>query len=72
MKEADIDKIKKEFEEQLKRNYVKALVQGGEVAYQTILSMIEDGKTLEDIQSFCKKSLSAKGKKTFEKVVDKQ
>lgn len=49
--------IVKTFEDELKKNYVKALIQGREIFAKTILDYINDGKTIEDIKRFCETTL---------------
>lgn len=49
--------IVKTFEQELKKNYVKALIQGREIFAQTILDYINDGETIEDIKRFCETTL---------------
>lgn len=49
--------IVKTFEQELKKNYIKALIQGREIFAQTILDYINDGKTIEDIKRFCETTL---------------
>lgn len=49
--------IVKTFEQELKKNHIKALIQGREIFAQTILDYINDGKTIEDIKRFCETTL---------------
>ncbi len=58
--------IAKYVELQLKKNFVKNIIMGGDVAYEMILNKIDNGSTLEDIKNFCKQMLSKKGKQAME------
>ena len=53
-------KVVDTFQTELKRNYIKALVQGREIFAQTILDNIANGKTLDDIKRLCEVSLHSK------------
>lgn len=58
------------FQSELKKNYVKALIQGSEIFCQLILDNINNGKTLEDIKSLCENNL--KNKNVMENIVNKE
>ena len=62
-------KIVGEYKKGLKDNYIKALVQGMEVATQMYLDRIKDGCTMEELKSFMQKNLDKKNLKLVEKVV---
>lgn len=64
------DMIVKTFEQELKKNHIKGMVQGQEVFAQTILDYINNGKTLDDIKRFCETTLNSK--ETFEKIIMKE
>lgn len=49
--------IIKTFEDELKKNHIKGMVQGGEIIAKTILDYINNGKTIEEIKSFCEATL---------------
>lgn len=66
MEDSQIKKIVETFENNLKKNYIKALIQGRELFAQIILDYIKDGKTIEDIKKFCETTL--KSGETTEKV----
>lgn len=70
MEDSQIKKIVETFENNLKKNYIKALIQGRELFAQIILDYIKDGKTIEDIKKFCETTL--KSKKITEKVAMKE
>lgn len=70
MEDFQIKKIVEVFENNLKKNYIKALIQGQEVFAQTILNHINNGKTVEDIKRFCE--ITLKSKKITEKVAMKE
>ena len=63
-------KVVDTFKSQLKKNYVKALIQGSEINSQIILDMIDNGKSLDEIKSFLTSSLH--NKEIMEKVVMKE
>ena len=65
------DKVIDTFQKQLKDNYVKSLVQGGEIIAQTILNFINDGKDLEYIKCYCESLVKAVNDGTMEKVTNK-
>lgn len=58
------------FSKKIKEMHIKGMVQGSEINSQIILDMINDGKTLEDIKSFCESNL--KTKETTEKIAMKE
>ena len=62
--------IVKTFEQELKKNHIKGMIQGQEVFAQTILDYINNGKTLDDIKRFCETTLHSK--ETFEKIIMKE
>lgn len=49
--------IVKTFENELKKNYIKNMIQGQEIFAKTILDYINSGKTIDEIKSFCEKAL---------------
>ena len=49
--------IFKTFKDELKKNHIKGLVQGGNVMAKTILNYINSGKTIDEIKSFCEVTL---------------
>lgn len=59
-------------EKTLKEHYFKNLVMGQEVFCRTILNLIEQGKDIEYIREFCKKTLSRKTEKAFDRLFKKQ
>lgn len=62
--------IVKTFEDELKKNYIKALIQGSEINSQIIIDMINNGKELDEIKSFLITNLH--NKETMEKVIMKE
>ena len=61
--------IPKQFEQRLKDIHIKGMVQGFEVANQSILDYAEN-HTLEEVMEFCRKNV--KNKDVMEKVVGKE
>lgn len=49
--------IVKTFEDELKKNYIKNMIQGRDIFAQTILDYINSGKTIDEIKSFCESTL---------------
>lgn len=49
--------IVKTFESELKKNYIKNMIQGRDIFAQTILDYINSGKTIDEIKSFCESTL---------------
>lgn len=62
--------IIKTFEDELKKNHIKALIQGSEINSQIIIDMINNGKELDEIKSFLITNLH--NKETMEKVIMKE
>lgn len=50
-------KVVDTFQSELKKNYIKALIQGQEIFAKTILDYINNGKSLDEIKSFCEIAL---------------
>lgn len=63
-----IDSIPKVMEDELKKNYIKNMIQGSEIAYSMMLEYINEGHTLEEVKSFIEKTLEPKNKKVMELV----
>lgn len=61
--------IPKQFEQKLREMHIKGMVQGFEVANQSILDYAEN-HTLEEVVEFCKKNV--KNKDVMEKVVGRE
>ena len=61
-----LDMIPKVVEQDLKKNYVKNMCQGRELALNEILNKINDGKSIEEIKEYIEKCI--KTKETFEQV----
>lgn len=59
--------IPKQFEQKLREMHIKGMVQGFEVANQSILDYAEN-HTLEEVVEFCRKNV--KNKDVMEKVVN--
>ena len=62
----ELEDIAKVVEPDLKRNYIKNMVQGFETANQMILDKINSGATLEEVKKMIE--LNLKNKKVVEKV----
>ena len=56
---------------ELKDNFAKNMMQGFEVANQTMLDYINDGHNLNDVKGFVERNLSKEGKDAMMKVVIK-
>lgn len=54
--------IVKTFEQGLKKNHIKGMVQGGEIMAKTILDYINSGKTIDEIKGFCESVLHSSDK----------
>ena len=63
-----IEQIPKVMEQDLKKNFIKNLVQGFEISNQMILDKINNGATLEEVKSFVE--LNLKNKDVVEKVAN--
>jgi urease gamma subunit len=63
-----IEQIPKVVESDLKKNFVKNLVQGFEISNQMILDKINNGATLEEVKNFVE--LNLKNKDVVEKVAN--
>ena len=63
-----IASIPKIVESDLKKNYIKNMTQGGQIAQQMILDYINDGHGIEEVKSFIEKNLSQGGIETMDKV----
>lgn len=61
-KKEKIEQLGKYVDTTLKENFIKNLVQGGEICAQEILDMINEGKTIEDVKSFCESLLKVEDK----------
>lgn len=57
-----IEQLGKYVDTTLKENFIKNLVQGGEICAQNILDMINDGATVEEVKSFCESLLKVEVK----------
>lgn len=66
MEDSRIKKIVEAFENNLKKNYIKALIQGQEIFAQTILNYINNGKSIDDVKRLCEATL--KSSKITEKI----
>lgn len=60
--------IVKTFEDELKKNHIKGMVQGGEIMAKTILDYINSGKTIDEIKKFCESTLHSGD--TMEKIAN--
>lgn len=56
------DRIGQYTDKTLKDNFIRNLVQGGEICAQNILDMINDGATVEEVKSFCENLLKVDDK----------
>ena len=63
-----ISSIPKVVDNELKKNYIKNMAQGGQIAQQMILDYINEGHGIEDIKSFIEKNLSQGGIEAMDKV----
>ena len=63
-----IEQIPKVMEQDLKKNFIKNLVQGFEISNQMILDKINNGATLEEVKNFVE--LNLKNKDVVEKVAN--
>lgn len=63
-----IEQIPKVMEQDLKKNFIKNLVQGFEISNQMILDKINSGATLEEVKSFVE--LNLKNKDVVEKIAN--
>ena len=61
-----IEQIPKVVESDLKKNFIKNLVQGFEISNQMILDKINNGATLDEVKSFVE--LNLKNRDVVEKV----
>ena len=61
-KKEKIEQLGKYVDTTLKENFIKNLVQGGEICAQNILDMINDGATVEEVKSFCESLLKVENK----------
>lgn len=52
-KKSKIEEIGKHVDKTLRDNFIKNLVQGGEICAKEILDMINDGGGVEDVKKFC-------------------
>lgn len=41
------------FKQELKKNHIKGLIEGGEIISKTILDYINNGKSIDEIKNFC-------------------
>lgn len=55
-------------ENDLKKNYIKNMAQGGQLAQQMILDYIKTGKNLDEVVSFIEMNLSQNGKDAMDRV----
>ena len=62
----ELERISKVVESDLKKNYIKNLVQGFEIANKMIFDKINSGATLKEVKEMVK--LNLKNKKVVEKV----
>ena len=62
----ELEEISKVVESDLKKNYIKNMIQGFETAYKMILDKINNGATLEEVKKMVE--LNLKNKKIVEKV----
>ena len=61
------------FGEELKKNYIKNMVQGYEVAMQMIVEFCNSGnRTVADIKAFCEQCLKPKNKAKLIKVATEE
>lgn len=61
------------FGEELKKNYIKNMVQGYEVAMQMIVEFCDSGdRTVADIKAFCEHCLKPKNKAKLIKVATEE
>lgn len=70
-KKEAIDLMMKNFEQKLKENHIKGLIQGSQVFAQMVLDNIENDKTLDDIKHMCEMQLHKETAETMEKVANK-
>lgn len=63
-----IASIPKIVENDLKKNYIKNMAQGGQIAQQMILDYINAGHGIDDVKSFIEKNLSIEGKDAMGRV----
>jgi len=62
----ELEEISKVVESDLKKNYIKNMIQGFEIANKMILDKINSGATLEEVKKMVE--LNLKNKKVVEKV----
>lgn len=61
-KQKRINNIVHHVDKTLRDNFIKNLVQGGEIMAQEVLDMINEGKSVEDIKFFCESLLKVDDK----------
>jgi hypothetical protein len=66
-----IESIPKVVEQDLKKNYIKNMAQGFELANQMMLDYINSGHGIVEVKSFIEKNLSQDGKDAMSKVLEK-
>ena len=62
----ELEEISKVVESDLKKNYIKNMIQGFEIANKMILDKINSGATIEEVKKMVE--LNLKNKKVVEKV----
>ena len=66
----ELEEISKVVESDLKKNYIKNMIQGFEIANKMILDKINSGATLEEVKKMVE--LNLKNKKVIEKVASEK
>lgn len=61
-KQNRINEVVNHVDKTLKDNFIKNLVQGGEIMAQEVLNMINDGKNIEDVKKYCESVLKVDDK----------
>ena len=68
-----VDIVTEAFEKELKKNYIKNMVQGYEIAMKMIVDFCDRGdRSVEDIKAFCEGCLKPQNKTKFVKIATKE
>ena len=70
---APVDIVTEAVEKELKKNYIKNMVQGYEIAMKMIADFCDRGdRSVEDIKAFCESCLKPQNKTKFVKIATKE
>ena len=70
---APVDIVTEAVEKELKKNYIKNMVQGYEIAMKMIVDFCDRGdRSVEDIKALCEGSLKPQNKAKFVKIATKE